>query len=469
MAIYEKLIVTDAGRRLLEKVYLNNKVEFTKMTTFEKVNYEEPIQDILVSSFYFDNDNNVLNITSCLTNRDLQKGYYLNSVGLYANDPDEGEILFAYINAVRADYITAFDSKIGETVLDITFSIKVSATDNFQVVIPEQAYALANHEHFVKDIKFENNDVRLDNYLETMDNSVSKNTKDIEQIKEQGVQVADTLPIGSIIMWDDEQSLPESWEYVDEEDGDIVCRPNILTNSYFEEGIINQKEIMKQTITQNGGKYHYFIDMWRTWVESGMSFTYEILDTSIKVTPSGYTGVAVMQQVVENLKIGKKYTLTAKIDKEIRTLTFVAGTYLKNDYLVYKPENSTVGVIFKNDVTTEVDFIKLEKGLSYSGMPYWDYGLELLKCKRYLQIVDYRIYLPQFYKNQYAGFSLEVEMARIPSVSNIQLLDTSDASNVLVGTITMTNEKHIDKLFAPSTYANPFIIINKAIFDANIY
>lgn len=144
MAIYEKLIVTDAGRRLLEKVYLNNKVEFTKMTTFEKVNYEEPIQDILVSSFSFDNSNKVLNVTACLTNRDLTDGYYLNSVGLYANDPDEGEILFAYINAVRADYITAFDSKIGETLLDITFSIKVSATDNFQVVIPEQAYAKAN-------------------------------------------------------------------------------------------------------------------------------------------------------------------------------------------------------------------------------------------------------------------------------------------------------------------------------------
>ena len=164
MAIYEKLIVTDAGRRLLEKVYLNNKIEFTKMTTFEKVNYEEPIQDILVSSFSFDNSNKVLNVTACLTNRDLTDGYYLNCVGLYVNDPDEGEILFAYINAVRADYITAFDSKIGETVLDITFSIKISATDNFQVVIPEQAYALANHEHFAKDIRL-NDDLKLPEIL----------------------------------------------------------------------------------------------------------------------------------------------------------------------------------------------------------------------------------------------------------------------------------------------------------------
>ena len=144
MAIYEKLIVTDAGRRLLEKVYLEKKLEFTKVTTFEKINFTSPVQYIQVSSFVYDSNNKVLNITAGLTNRDLQRSYYLNCVGLYANDPDEGEILFAYINAVRADYITAFDSKIGETVLDITFSIKVSATDNFQVVIPEQAYALAN-------------------------------------------------------------------------------------------------------------------------------------------------------------------------------------------------------------------------------------------------------------------------------------------------------------------------------------
>lgn len=469
MAIYEKLIVTDAGRRLLEKVYLNNKVEFTKMTTFEKVNYEEPIQDILVSSFSFDNSNKVLNVTACLTNRDLTDGYYLNSVGLYANDPDEGEILFAYINAVRADYITAFDSKIGETVLDITFSIKISATDNFQVVIPEQAYALANHEHFVKDIKFENNDVRLDNYLETMDNSVSKNTKDIEQIKEQGVQVADTLPIGSIIMWDDEQPLPESWEYVDDVDSDIVCRPNLLVNSDFESGIINQKGIYKQTITQVGGKYHYFIDGWRTWVESGMSFTYEILEKSIQITPSGYPSHAVMQQVLENLKIGKKYTVAVKLNGTIQTLTFEAGTYLKNDYLAYNPTNSTVSVILKNGMITEVGFIKSEEGAVFTGMPIWRKETELIPCWRAYQ----ELYRIPIYATNSSGLTYFVTgdffipMKKTPSCVFLEVLNQNAVSqDITVVNIAVNSRKIINITLNKTIGQYGYITV---IADANNY
>lgn len=441
MAIYEKLIVTDAGRRLLEKVYLNNKIEFTKMTTFEKVNYEEPNQDILVSSFSFDNSNKVLNVTACLTNRDLTDGYYLNSVGLYANDPDEGEILFAYINAVRADYITAFDSKIGETVLDITFSIKISATDNFQVVIPEQAYALANHEHFVKDIKFENNDVRLDNYLEIMDNSVSKNTKDIEQIKEQGVQVADTIP----------------------------PKDNLLINSDFQSGIINQKGIYKQTITQVGGKYHYFIDGWRTWVESGMSFTYEILEKSIQITPSGYPSHAVMQQVLENLKIGKKYTVAVKLNGTIQTLTFEAGTYLKNDYLAYNPTNSTVSVILKNGMITEVGFIKSEEGAVFTGMPFWNKTNELIPCWRAYQ----ELYRIPIYATNSSGLTYFVTgdffipMKKTPSCVFLEVLNQNAVSqDITVVNIAVNSRKIINITLNKTIGQYGYITV---IADANNY
>ena len=358
MAIYEKLIVTDAGRRLLEKVYLNNKIEFTKMTTFEKVNYEEPNQDILVSSFSFDNSNKVLNVTACLTNRDLTDGYYLNSVGLYANDPDEGEILFAYINAVRADYITAFDSKIGETLLDITFSIKVSATDNFQVVIPEQAYALANHEHFVKDIKFENNDVRLDNYLETMDNSVSKNTKDIEQIKEQGVQVADTIP----------------------------PKDNLLVNSDFQSGIINQKGILSY-VNQNA----YTIDMWQV-LGSGRLVLKNVVDVQFyRVDSLG--GTARFRQILENQQKGT-YTFTVNI----KTTTSKVKMYILNENdemieqfvknginsMTYTGTIKEVGMIIYEGESESCyfNYLKLEKGTKFTGMPYWDRVTEILRCRR---------------------------------------------------------------------------------------
>ena len=60
-------------------------------------------------------------------------------------------------------------------------------------------------------------------------------------------------------------------------------------------------------------------------------------------------------------------------------------------------------------------------------------------------------------------------MRKIPTVSNVQLINSSDSSKTMTGTITVINNKNVDKFFAPSTYTNPMVILNRAFFDAYEY
>lgn len=164
------------------------------------------------------------------------------------------------------------------------------------------------------------------------------------------------------------------------------CNENILINSDFKSGIINQKGETTYTITQVGGKFNYFIDRWKVWVETGRTFTCTVNQGSIDVKIEGIETGAMQQDV--NLEKGTQYVITAKIDGELRQLSFVGGETKQDDYIKASGSGADgyVCVIFGN-TTRNVEFVKLEKGLVFTGMPVWNKTEELLKCKRFLQVL----------------------------------------------------------------------------------
>jgi len=104
MAEFSKLTITDKGRALIAKVVAGTaETQFTKVCT-SSFQYENEmleslteISDIkqtsLISNVKRTSDSQII-VEVGFTNVELTSGYYIRALGLYALDPDEGEILY---------------------------------------------------------------------------------------------------------------------------------------------------------------------------------------------------------------------------------------------------------------------------------------------------------------------------------------------------------------------------------------
>ena len=105
MAEYSKLITTAKGQALVAKVIAGtaSDYDFTRIvasddkyeiTDLEALTSLTEKQSSVISSKEIVNTVGV-QVKAAFTNASLAQGYYMNTLGLYATDPDEGEILFA--------------------------------------------------------------------------------------------------------------------------------------------------------------------------------------------------------------------------------------------------------------------------------------------------------------------------------------------------------------------------------------
>lgn len=75
-------------------------------------------------------------IGTTLSNADVTTGFYFREVGLFATDPDAGEILYAYANSgSTADYI----APAGDGVIEKTFDtvVVIGTTSNVSAIIDD--------------------------------------------------------------------------------------------------------------------------------------------------------------------------------------------------------------------------------------------------------------------------------------------------------------------------------------------
>ena len=105
MAEFSKLIITDRGQALLAKMMAGSaNIRFTKVSTSDTAYEEAQLQGLdalsgvkqtsLISGVSRTNET-AIEVEAAFTNADLTEGYSMRTLGLYAVDPDEGEILYA--------------------------------------------------------------------------------------------------------------------------------------------------------------------------------------------------------------------------------------------------------------------------------------------------------------------------------------------------------------------------------------
>ena len=85
-------------------------------------------------------NNTSVNIKGALNNKDLVTGYTVNTIGLYAIDPDEGEILYAVARAIQAGYMPPYNGITSSGIL-FDFVITVGNAENVTVIVNPAAVA----------------------------------------------------------------------------------------------------------------------------------------------------------------------------------------------------------------------------------------------------------------------------------------------------------------------------------------
>ena len=105
MAEFSKLVITDKGQALIAKMIAGTgNIEFTKIAASSHTYTEGQLQaltalaDVKQTSLIskVTRTNNVaIKVETAFTNTELKAGYYMKALGLYARDPQEGEILYA--------------------------------------------------------------------------------------------------------------------------------------------------------------------------------------------------------------------------------------------------------------------------------------------------------------------------------------------------------------------------------------
>lgn len=79
-------------------------------------------------------------ISSTISNTGLDAGYYVRELGVFAQDPDDGEILYMYTTDGAPDYLPAGG---GSTVISQEFSVMIAVDDTDNIVVDIDPAALA--------------------------------------------------------------------------------------------------------------------------------------------------------------------------------------------------------------------------------------------------------------------------------------------------------------------------------------
>lgn len=156
MSNWGKPVLTKQGLKLQAKVDAGNAMQLTKCrlgsgTIGSGQQLEDltelvvPVQTLPIASVTYSDDSHAVIISAVTDNSTVTTGYYLREFGIYAKDPDDGEILYAVASDSEPDFIpakgtsTVISQEIGVALTfanaaNVTAAVNTSATATISYV-----------------------------------------------------------------------------------------------------------------------------------------------------------------------------------------------------------------------------------------------------------------------------------------------------------------------------------------------
>lgn len=151
MPNWNGLVLTKKGQLLQAKVGTGVVLALTKMklgsgvlpngTSLEDLtDLVTPEQNVGIASKEVLTDQKMCKISATITNIGLSAGYYVRELGVFANDPDDGEILYAVTSDSAPDYLP---QEGGSTAVSQEFAVYIAASNASDVNVSIDPGALA--------------------------------------------------------------------------------------------------------------------------------------------------------------------------------------------------------------------------------------------------------------------------------------------------------------------------------------
>ena len=164
MAEWSNATMTDVGAALQAKVNAGKtKLTFTKIKVGSGVNATNPLAltDVISSKWETTNfvvklEGKIVSVDTVITNTGIHEAFRMSEIGLFAQDPDKGEILYAYLTDPEPDRMPA---ESGSVVVsqELTIGMVFSNTGNVSLTV--NIGALITREQLTEAFKQHNTDI----------------------------------------------------------------------------------------------------------------------------------------------------------------------------------------------------------------------------------------------------------------------------------------------------------------------
>lgn len=163
MAEWSNATMTDVGADLQAKVNAGKtKLTFTKIKVGSGVNATNPLAltDVISSkwettNFVVKQKGKIVSVDTFITNNGITEAFRMSEIGLFAQDPDKGEVLYAYLTDPEPDRMPAAGGSVVVS-QELTIGMVFSNTGNVSLTV--NMGALVTHEQLTEAVKQHNDD-----------------------------------------------------------------------------------------------------------------------------------------------------------------------------------------------------------------------------------------------------------------------------------------------------------------------
>ena len=185
MAEWSNATMTDVGADLQAKVNAGKtKLTFTKIKVGSGVNATNPLAltDVISSkwettNFVVKQEGKIVSVDTFITNTGIHEAFRMSEIGLFAQDPDKGEILYAYLTDPEPDRMPAEGGSVVVS-QELTIGMVFSNTGNVSLTV--NIGALVTHEQLTEAVKQHNDDTNAHGgLLQNLKTQLSTHNTDI--------------------------------------------------------------------------------------------------------------------------------------------------------------------------------------------------------------------------------------------------------------------------------------------------
>lgn len=284
MAEFNSIIITKKGQALMAKMLAGTgNVRFTKIVTSSTKYTDNQLEDLTsisnvkqtqnISKITRQNDVAV-KIEAAIDNQQLKTGYSIETVGIYANDPNEGEILYGVMRAIVAGWMPPYNG-LGISSSMFNLTVTVGNSSNVSLTVSSGAVATVN------DIQnLQSQITSLQSYIGYSDNDIYGVEVDFINKTFTRLAGAENLTAGeafdSITPWGNRKRCNVT------DDGKVVAYCN--ENGYTESGKLTK------AITIEEGKYAgtYAVGTVVQVMVEQPKFYYKVVPLKLEPITSGY-------------------------------------------------------------------------------------------------------------------------------------------------------------------------------------